>query len=1003
MTARHRQASGSTAASVRAEPSAADRSVNGQAALSLWEQWFAGASADQRNEALALARQQGLLYLHQLPAVAAGPRQAAPLVPVLTRLLSGKIEPATPLADDPVICSDPQLDPLQREAVRRALNTPDLCLLSGLPGTGKTRVVSEVIIQAARRGWRVLLLAPTAPAVDIILDRLAGCPDILPIRMLREDESAEALPPHVRGLTLAQQRKAVRDRTHDGARRARQQTEETCQKRRREESLWPEMLSIAGRHAALSDRLNALRRRQAEAAGEVEREASGLPFVNKGLPSGPFAAELVELHKRSGAAQAEWQAARQTLEAKRDTVRKLLEAMFLRLTSVEAKCRARQERRWWTLAYWTGGSALAQRDALRAEQGRAESELRGLDEALAELDAGRRQAEETEKAEWQSVIAGEIGRRRQELSAEAAGPQQEIGGLDRKWHSLCGELDPAELRPSQPQPSEVEAARQRWLEHCRLDEERCRFARQWADYLDRAGDELLPRLPALANLIAGTTTALGRCREWSEAQRPGFDLLVLEEADSLTESDLARFAAHAPRLLLAGQSLAEPMAMGPPPRAPQDVRPLGGCWGRLWEALGDDLGRLPYTWQREGDRLVCNLAAVRSEDARYIEREGLADAPEIELSILNLPRSRPVLARVSFPGRFSIPQATAHIYRELQELPIQPLGRTAWWEETAQSLVLHLAPSPPAATECVELADGVQMDLVGDGQAYSGRAASLRFARLNGWDRPGTRRWLQEHLHFGDRERAVFLQVPYRMHRPLADVVGPMLFPDACLGKLLGGPAAERPFEFVAVPPPRRAELPREGAGFEQDLASGRLGDRLPTELRGELPRKGIVNYLEAQALIRRLEQWAQAPGELSGNGQRAPSEAAPAPSVLVLALYEAQAELLRHLAARSTALQARSFQLEIAVPNQARHRECDVLVLSLTRSHAHRCVPFGENAADLAVAMTRPRERLLIFGDLGTLVKRTHWHGPLDHLDALTARQEGLRLGRLLQHLQSL
>ncbi len=124
---------------------------------------------------------------------------------------------------------------------------------------------------------------------------------------------------------------------------------------------------------------------------------------------------------------------------------------------------------------------------------------------------------------------------------------------------------------------------------------------------------------------------------------------------------------------------------------------------------------------------------------------------------------------------------------------------------------------------------------------------------------------------------------------------------------------------------------------------------------------------------------------------------------MLVLALYEAQAELLRRLVGRSAILRARPFPLEIAVPSQVRHRECDVLVLSLTRSHAHRCVPLGEDAADLALALTRPRQRLLVFGDLGTLVKRTNWQGPLDHLDAPDAHVEALRVGRLLRHLQTL
>src|SRR5437868_3088609 len=67
MTLRQRPASGSAAVVVSADPSPVNGSANGDAAGFRWEAWFAGASADQRAEALNLARQQGLVYLQQLP------------------------------------------------------------------------------------------------------------------------------------------------------------------------------------------------------------------------------------------------------------------------------------------------------------------------------------------------------------------------------------------------------------------------------------------------------------------------------------------------------------------------------------------------------------------------------------------------------------------------------------------------------------------------------------------------------------------------------------------------------------------------------------------------------------------------------------------------------------------------------------------------------------------------------------------------------------------------
>ena len=124
-------------------------------------------------------------------------------------------------------------------------------------------------------------------------------------------------------------------------------------------------------------------------------------------------------------------------------------------------------------------------------------------------------------------------------------------------------------------------------------------------------------------------------------------------------------------------------------------------------------------------------------------------------------------------------------------------------------------------------------------------------------------------------------------------------------------------------------------------------------------------------------------------------------PVVVVLALFEGQVELLRRLVEQSEILRARTFKLEVALPSRLCQRECDVVFLRLTRSHAHRSVAFGDSAHELPLAFTRSRSRLLVFGDPGSLSKRTHWHGPLDQLDAHAAHQERVRLSRFLAYLQ--
>jgi hypothetical protein len=60
----------------------------------------------------------------------------------------------------------------QRRFVRIALATPDLALLEGPPGSGKTTAICELIQQLVTRGKRVLLCASTHVAIDNVLERL---------------------------------------------------------------------------------------------------------------------------------------------------------------------------------------------------------------------------------------------------------------------------------------------------------------------------------------------------------------------------------------------------------------------------------------------------------------------------------------------------------------------------------------------------------------------------------------------------------------------------------------------------------------------------------------------------------------------------------------------------------------------------------------------------------------------------------------------------------------
>lgn len=62
----------------------------------------------------------------------------------------------------------------QRAFVSKALGSPELAILEGPPGSGKTTAICELVQQLVARGQRVLLCASTHVAIDNVLERLLG-------------------------------------------------------------------------------------------------------------------------------------------------------------------------------------------------------------------------------------------------------------------------------------------------------------------------------------------------------------------------------------------------------------------------------------------------------------------------------------------------------------------------------------------------------------------------------------------------------------------------------------------------------------------------------------------------------------------------------------------------------------------------------------------------------------------------------------------------------------
>lgn len=110
----------------------------------------------------------------------------------LMRVLFGLSSPAPPDLSklDKIQFLDPSLNDNQRHAVKFALSSPEIALIHGPPGTGKTHTLIELILQLVKQNLRILVCGPSNISVDNIVERLA--PHKIPI--VRLGHPARLLP-----------------------------------------------------------------------------------------------------------------------------------------------------------------------------------------------------------------------------------------------------------------------------------------------------------------------------------------------------------------------------------------------------------------------------------------------------------------------------------------------------------------------------------------------------------------------------------------------------------------------------------------------------------------------------------------------------------------------------------------------------------------------------------------------------------------------------------------
>jgi len=217
------------------------------------------------------------------------------------------------------------------------------------------------------------------------------------------------------------------------------------------------------------------------------------------------------------------------------------------------------------------------------------------------------------------------------------------------WRHTVGQLPQPDTRPAEPTTAALDCAYHCWLKDAQAD---ISSDGKDPDPQDVAAD-FLERMPRLAPVLVGTTLALARHADFAAAADGPFDLVILDDADRLAESELLAILAKAPRGLAIGSS-----ASG------------SSAFAKLWRLLQRSEPVSTYQWSRLNDGYLCTLRPLSAADQRFVETERLADFPEIELRIFSAPKSPPRLAQVVFPASLSAVQAKTFIYRELEEAAV---------------------------------------------------------------------------------------------------------------------------------------------------------------------------------------------------------------------------------------------------------------------------------------------------------------------------------------------
>lgn len=425
------------------------------------------------------------------------------LLPVLVDHRTGPLVPVTALPSE-------ALDEDQLEAFRKALAVPDVLLVLGPPGTGKTRTISQIAHAHAQRPDHgpVLVTSHTNRAVDNVLGKLPAT--LVVIRVGSESRVdaegrpylLETLATELRGEILSTTQTVLSG--YAG-------------------------LPVAEQWAAELGRcLSAL----GQAGAAVDRAWADLTSIRR-VHGGAAQAELDQIV--SWLREQEGQAARR-------------HELLGKLQRREARARARPP--WWRLIgwdRWPARSRARKADRYRAELARLVESATGLRaraaEAAATLDAVTRQVPAVQAAQARVTEALRHRHGFQGAALHAA-------------TAVRRAIGPAAVLPPAPGPDDAtQVLRELSGWHAGLARlipvlhARARLLREWREEAAGDSDQLYPELIRYADVIGATCIGAATSRDIAGTE---FDLAIVDESGQIDTATLLVPLVRAKRAVLVG-------------------------------------------------------------------------------------------------------------------------------------------------------------------------------------------------------------------------------------------------------------------------------------------------------------------------------------------------------------------------------------------------------------------------------------------------------------------